>query len=394
MAREYGRIGDVVNLQNDDSIEALRNRARRRLPKAVFDFIDGGAETEATLKRNSLDFEQLTIEPHCFVDVSDRDLATSIIDRRASMPLIIGPTGLAALTWPKADLALARAAEATNVPFVVSTSSSVRLEEVASAAPSGRRWMQIYPYKDQNLVKSLIARARACEFEALVITIDTPVLGYRSRDHRNGFSVPLRPNLRLLWDVVRCKRWTWGIIRHGIPRMQNFVEHDSDRSMESLSAIMNRNMNPGASWCDLAWIRDAWDRKLVLKGVLTPAGAETAVREGLDAIVISNHGGRQLDGAPSTISVLSRIARVVNNRLEIYIDGGVRRGVDIAKALALGAHSVMIGRAALYGVAAGGELGARHALELLRSEYDRSLALLGCRSSADLTRSMVRRACG
>lgn len=374
----------------EDSIAALRDRARRRLPRAVFDFIDGGAELEGTLRRNTADFDRISLVPNCLVDVDRRDCSAILLGRKADLPLVVGPTGLAALVWPKADLALARAAAAAGVPFVVSTSSSMRLEEIAAASPGSRLWMQIYAYRDRELVKSLIRRARSAGFEALVVTVDTPVLGHRSRDHANRFSVPLRPTARLAADLLRCPRWTWGILRWGVPRMQNFVEAGKSDRIESLARLMTRNLNPGATWDDLMWIREAWHGKLLLKGVLSAGAAERAVREGVEGLVVSNHGGRQLDGAPSSISMLGEIVAAVGNRIETYLDGGIRRGMDLAKAMAIGARAGMVGRATLYGVAAGGELGAYHALQLLRTEFDRALALLGCAHATDLVSGMIR----
>lgn len=374
----------------EDSIAALRDRARRRLPRAVFDFIDGGAELEGTLRRNTADFDRISLVPNCLVDVDRRDCSAILLGRKADLPLVVGPTGLAALVWPKADLALARAAAAAGVPFVVSTSSSMRLEEIAAASPGSRLWMQIYAYRDRELVKSLIRRARSAGFEALVVTVDTPVLGHRSRDHANRFSVPLRPTARLAADLLRCPRWTWGILRWGVPRMQNFVEAGKSDRIESLARLMTRNLNPGATWDDLMWIREAWQGKLLLKGVLSAGAAERAVREGVEGLVVSNHGGRQLDGAPSSISMLGEIVAAVGNRIETYLDGGIRRGMDLAKAMAIGARAGMVGRATLYGVAAGGELGAYHALQLLRTEFDRVLALLGCAHATDLVSGMIR----
>lgn len=374
----------------EDSIAALRERAKRRLPRAVFDFIDGGAESETTLRRNALDFDRISLVPRCLVNVAQRDCSAVLLGRRAQLPLIIGPTGLAALVWPRADLALARAAAQAGVPFVVSTSSSMRLEEIAASASGARLWMQVYAYKDRELVRSLIARAKNAGFEALVVTVDTPVLGRRSRDHRNGFSVPLRPSWRLAADIARCPRWSWGILRWGVPRMQNFVETGKSQGIESLARLMMRNLNPAATWDDLSWIRDAWQGRMLLKGVLCAEDAEKAVREGLQGLVVSNHGGRQLDGAPSSISMLGEILATVGNRIETYLDGGIRRGIDLAKAVAMGARAGMIGRATLYGVAAAGEPGAGHALALLHAEFDRALALLGCARTTDLASGMIR----
>jgi (S)-mandelate dehydrogenase len=381
-----------MNIAQTYSIEDLRELARRRLPRAVFDFIDGGSEGEVTLMRNRMDFDRIEFLPRVLVDVSHRDLCASILGKRTHLPIIIAPTGLAALAWPVADVALAKASRANSVPFTVSTSSSITLERIRELEPQARLWFQAYLYKDRNLVRSLIRRAADVDCEALVLTADVPVLGQRHRDQRNRFTVPLRPAPRLVWDFLRCPRWTCGIIRHGIPRMQNLMDASGPgQGVTALAELMTRNMDSSLNWNDLDWLRDAWRRKLVIKGVLTPADAELAVHHGIDAIAVSNHGGRQLDCAPSSISVLAEICSVVGGRAEIYLDGGVRRGSDIAKALALGARAVMLGRASLYGVAAGGEAGAARALAILHEEFDRCLALIGCPVAADLNEAFLRK---
>lgn len=373
------------------TIGDLREAARRRLPRAVFDFIDGAAEEELTVRRNRSDYQDVEFAPRGLVDVSRRNLATSILGIPATMPVIIAPTGLAALAWPAADIALARAAGACGVPVTVSMCSSVRLERIAEAAPSSQRWFQIYVFRDRELVQSLIERARASGYETLVLTVDCPVLGQRERDHRNGFTVPLRMSGRLLWDVVRHPRWSLGIARHGVPTMENFLGKDgSRRDIETLSHLMTSNMDPSLTWNDLSWLRDLWPGKIVIKGILSAEDALEAVRLGFDAIVVSNHGGRQLDGAPSAISSLPAIAAAVGGRAEIYIDSGVRRGSDIVKALALGARAVMVGRATLLGTAVAGERGAAHALSILRTELDRCLALLGCAAVGSLNCQYIR----
>jgi (S)-mandelate dehydrogenase len=372
------------------SIAGLREQARRRLPKAVFDFIDGGAESAVTLARNCTDFDAIEFVPRVLVDVSRCDLSASILGLEAEMPIIIAPTGLAALAWPEADIALARAAYSGGVPFTVSTSSSVALERIRERAPHARLWFQAYPYKDRDLVRSLLRRAADSDCEALVMTVDVPVLGNRWRDQDNRFSVPLRPTPRLLWDILRCPRWTLGIVREGVPRMQNMVDPAASRQgIAALAELMTRNLDRSLTWSALTWIRDAWRRKLVIKGVLAPEDAELAVRHGFDAVVVSNHGGRQLDHAPSAVSTLSDIVAIVGTRAEVYLDGGIRRGSDIAKALALGARAVMIGRATLFGTAAGGEAGAVRALAILREELDRCLALVGCPVAGELSEAYV-----
>ena len=373
-----------------DSIEALRLMAYRRVPRAVYDFIDGGAEDEITLRRNQDDLTRVTLVPHQLRDVSKRNLSTSILGRHAALPLIVAPTGLAALCWPRADVALAKAAGACEVPFVISTPASVRLEDIAAAATNTRLWFQLYFYRDRVLVKRLVERAARAGVEALVLTVDTPVLGWRRRDHHNRFRVPLKPSLALARDILRCPAWTWGILRHGIPRLQNFAEAGKSNDVASLAQLSAGNLDASVTWDDLRWLRDLWSGKLVLKGILCPDDAEIAVRHGLDGVWVSNHGGRQLDGAPSTISVLPDIARAAGSKLEIYMDSGVRKGADMAKAIAFGARAAAVGRATLYSVAAGGEVGTRQALNILSTEYDRCLALLGCASTKDLGSAYVR----
>jgi (S)-mandelate dehydrogenase len=335
----------MSRFHSTDSIEGLRRHARQRLPKAVFDFFDGGAETEATLRRNISDLADLVLVPRYFVDVERRELGTTILGRPAALPLIVAPTGLAALGWPMADVALARAAARAGIPFTVSTSSSVTIEEIARGAPDARLWFQVYPYRDRDLVRSLIQRARAANYEAIVVTIDVPVLGHRSRDHHNRFTVPLVPTPRLAWDVMCCAGWSAGILRHGVPKMRNFVDAGHGTGVESLAQLMTGNMNPGSNWADLKWIRDAWPGKLIVKGILSPEDARIAAELGLDALVVSNHGGRQLDGGPSTVSMLPEIVEAVGGRLEVYIDGGIRTGADIARVVALGARAASVGRA-------------------------------------------------
>jgi (S)-mandelate dehydrogenase len=372
-----------LKVKDAQSIDDLRSIARRRLPKAVFDFFDGGAEDETTLRGNVTAFRQLEFVPRVMVDVSRRDHSVSILGERSPLPLIIAPTGLAALGWPQADIALARAAGKFGIPFVVSSSSSVRLEDIARTARDTRLWFQVYVYRDRELVRSLIRRALDCDFEAIVLTADVPLLGLRERDGRNRFRVPVRMTPRMAWDVVRCPRWTWGILAHGVPRMQNFVDAGNE-SISSLAALMTGNMDASVNWADVAALRDVWPRKMVLKGVLSPADAAAAVSAGFDAIAVSNHGGRQLDSAAAPITALPAIVQAVDRRCELYLDGGVRRGSDVVKALCLGATSAMIGRATLFGVAAAGQEGAERSLELLRDEFDRCLALLGCPHAAKL----------
>lgn len=371
-------------LERAHSIADLRRMARRRLPRAVFDFFDGGAEDETTLRSNRDAFEKITFSPRVMVDVSVRDLTVPILGAPAAFPLIVAPTGLAAMGWPQADIALARAAGKLGVPFVVSTSSSVRLEDIARAAPDTRLWFQVYVYRDRELARGLIRRARDVGCEAIMLTADVPLFGQRERDARNRFSVPIKLTPRLLWDTLRCPGWTLGLLKHGVPRMENFVGQGRE-SIGSLAAFVTANMDASVNWNDVSELRAEWSGKTILKGVLSSADALQAVRSGFDGIVVSNHGGRQLDHAPATVAVLPEIVEAVGGKVEIFLDSGVRRGSDIAKALCLGAQTVMIGRAALFGVTAAGQPGVERALELLRAEFDRTLALLGCPSATALT---------
>jgi (S)-mandelate dehydrogenase len=379
-----------MKVAETSTIEDLRVLASSRLPRAVFDFIDGAADDELTLRWNAADFDALVWRPRVLVDVSKRDCSVAILGARASLPLIVAPTGLASLAWARADVLLAQAAHATGVPFTISTSSSVRMEDIRRDAPEARLWFQVYPYKDRDLVRSLIARARAIDCEALVITVDVPLLGRRLRDLRNRFTVPLRPNGRLIWDILKCPGWTGQILSHGVPRMQNFVDGKRASSVASLAALMTSNMDASVTWDSIAWVREQWPRRLVLKGVLHEADAKRAVACGVDAIAVSNHGGRQLDSVTSTIRALPEIISAVAGRAEVFMDGGVRRGSDIAKARALGANAVMVGRAGLYGVGAGGRAGADRAFAILGEEFDRCLALVGCPIVGSLDPSWLR----
>jgi isopentenyl diphosphate isomerase/L-lactate dehydrogenase-like FMN-dependent dehydrogenase len=379
-----------VNVAEASTIEDLRAVASARLPRAVFDFIDGAADDEVTLHWNAADFDSLAFCPRVLVDVSKRDASSTILGNSSSLPLIVAPTGLASLAWPLADVVLAQAAHGAGVPFTISTSSSVRMEDIRRDAPDARLWFQVYLYKDRDLVLSLIARARAIDCESLVITVDVPLLGRRLRDLRNRFTVPLRPTGRLIWDLVRCPRWTAQILSNGVPRMQNFVDGQRAASVASLAALMTSNMDASVTWDSIGWVRDHWPGRLVLKGVLHTEDAERAVACGVDAIAVSNHGGRQLDSAISAIRALPEIISAVGSRTEVFVDGGIRRGSDIAKARALGAKAVMVGRAGLYGVGAGGRAGADRALAILAEEFDRCLALVGCPIAAHLDQSWLR----
>ncbi len=347
------------------------------------------------MRRNTEDFDRISLLPRVLVDVSVRDLAVPVLGRTTPLPIIIAPTGLSALARHRADAALVRAAAAHGVPIVLSSNSSISIEDFALEGPESRRWFQTYLYKDRDLIRSLVERALAADYEALVVTVDVPVLGQRDRDQRNGFTIPLRISPRLAWDVLRCPVWSARMAMSGAPRIANFTQPGAaPQPAASMIKFINSKMDPSATWTEAVWLRGIWPRKLIIKGILSPLDAGLAVDMGFDAIVVSNHGGRQADGSPSAVSALPTVVDAVAARADVYLDGGIRRGTSVAKALALGANAVMIGRPTLYGVAAEGEAGAMATLSILQEEFDRCLALIGCPVARDLNRAYIDRRAG
>jgi (S)-mandelate dehydrogenase len=349
------------------NIAELRALAQRRLPRTVFDYVEGGAEDELTLRANRAAFEAIRFAPRTLVDVSRRSLATRLFGRDFDCPFGIAPLGAAGLCWHQAEVALARAARGANAPFVLSTHSCVPLESVSretGAAP----WFQLYMPRERAAAAELLSRAREAGCDTVVLTTDVPVGGNREYNERNGFGIPLRLGMRTLLDGLAHPRWLAGVYARG--RFAGMPHW--------------RERRDASSWEDLAWLRGAWPGKLIVKGILGAQDARLAASHGADGLVVSNHGGRQLDGAPATLEVLPHVVAAVGDQVAVLVDGGFRRGADIVKALALGARMVLVGRAALYGVAAGGEAGARRALQILRSEVDRVLALLGCTAIGEL----------
>jgi (S)-mandelate dehydrogenase len=373
------------------NIADLRVVARRHVPGFAFEYVEGGAEDEATLRRNREAFAALRFVPQTLIDTSGRALSTSIFGRTCAAPLAIAPTGLNGMLHPEGDMALARAAAAFGIPYTLSTLSTTRLEDVAAEA-GGRLWMQLYVMKNRAIAEDIMARAAAAGYEALLFTSDANVFGSREWDRRN-YVRPGKPRWAAVLDATRHPRWlTEVLLRRGIPRFRNLEAFLPPGAASAVggSTIIPQMFEPTITWTDIAWIRRHWPGKLLVKGVLSVEDARRAVDAGCDGIVLTNHGGRQLDHCVAPIEVLGEIAATVGNRLTILIDSGFRRGSDIAKALALGAHSVLIGRAALYGLAADGERGVRRALDMLAVELDRVLGQLGCRSVADLRPSLLR----
>ncbi len=373
------------------SIDDLRLMAQARLPRSIFDFYDGGAEDESTLGHNRSAFERHRLSPRVLVDVAQASPATELFGQPMGLPMAIAPTGALGFGWRDADLHLARASEKHGIPFTLSSSGTASIEAVAKAS-SGRLWFQAYVLRNQEFFWRMIERAEHAGFEALVITVDLPVGGKRERDFHNHFSVPFRITRRNALDFALHPRWTLDLLRRGIPTFENLrgLELAAKSSTEIASSV-GRSYDPGFDWDRLAQVRERWPRKLIVKGISRGDDAQRAVALGCDAIVVSNHGGRQLDGAIATLDALPEVVAAVGGRIPVLVDGGIRRGRDAAKALALGASAVLLGRATLFGVAAAGAPGANKALDILRDEFLRTLQLCGARTPGELTPDLIRK---
>jgi (S)-mandelate dehydrogenase len=373
-------------------IADLRDIARRRVPHFAFEYVEGGSEDEATLRTNRSAFEAWRFVPHTLVDTSARHHRVTLFGQEARAPLVIAPTGMNGILHADGDIALARAAAKAGVPFCLSTVSTTKLEDVAAQA-GGRLWMQLYVMRERRVAESIVKRAEAAGFEALVFTTDANVFGHREWDRRN-YVRPGRLKLRNMLDILRHPAWLRGVIlRNGIPQFHNFAEFLPKGAASAIggSTIIPGLFGPTITWQDIEWLRGLWKGKLLIKGVLSVSDAERAASLGCDGIVLTNHGGRQLDSCVAPIEVLPDIANAVGKKMTVVIDSGFRRGTDIVKALALGAHAVMLGRATLYGLAAGGEAGVSRALEILTVEIDRVLGQLGICSVGELGPHLLRR---
>ena len=379
----------TYNVSKAYSIADLRRLAKQRLPKAVFDFFDGGAEDEVTLRDNEAAYRRIRLAPKVLTDVSVIDTSCLILGKRAELPLAIAPTGAVGFGWRGGDIAIARAATAAGIPYTLSSTATASIEQIANAAP-GRLWFQAYILRNKPFLEALIERARAADYEALVITVDLPVGGKRERDFRNDFSVPFRFTPKNIWDFAQHPRWLSSIVRHGMPVMENLVGLEKQAtSATAIASSVGRNYDPGFNWDDLQKIRDNWPRKLIVKGILGPDDAARVAAMGCDAVVVSNHGGRQLDGAVATFDALPAIVQAINGRIPVFLDGGVRRGSDIFKALAMGAKGVMLGRATLYGASAAGEAGAIRAIAILKDELIRTMQLSGVRQATAIDMTAI-----
>ncbi len=377
-------------LEKACNIADLRLLAKRRLPQAIFDFFDGGAEDETTLRENRAAFERIRLLPRVLVDVAKVDTRSELFGVETALPMAIAPTGAVGIGRPGADVFLARAAKAYGIPFTLATPATASIERVAAEA-GGRLWFQLYVLKNLEVRNKLIERARAAGYEALVITVDLPVGGKRERDVRNAFSAPFSPSWRNSHDMWRKPAWLLDIARHGMPKMENLegLIQWSNKTTD-VAASVGRELDAAFDFDGLARIRELWPRKLIVKGVERADDAERIASLGCDAVVVSNHGGRQLDGASATIDALPEVARAVGGKLTVLLDGGVRRGVDIVKARALGARAVLTGRATLFGVMAGGEEGAKRALSILSGELVRAMQLCGAPNDGAIGPHLVR----
>src|SRR5437879_1155542 len=373
------------------NIEDLRRAAKRRLPRAVFDYIDGGAEDEWTLRANSLAFEAMTFRPRCAVAVPSCDLRTVVLGTSLPMPLILGPVGSCRLMYPRGEEAAARAAGSAGIICTLSTLSGCRLEDVANAASGGPVWYQLYLVGGRDCALAAIERARQ-GFSALVVTIDTPVAGFRERDIRNGVKELLSGKfgamLPFVIQLLIRPRWLAAFLMDGgLMKFENVViSGKGPMPYVDVTAALEQSV---VTWDDLKWIRQAWNGPIVIKGIHTGEDARRAVDIGADALVVSNHGGRQLDRVPPSLQVLPEVVAAVGDRIEVLLDGGIRRGSDIVKALCLGARAVMIGRAYAYGLGAAGSAGVERIIDILRADMIRTLKLLGCPSIAALDQSFI-----
>jgi len=371
-------------MKNITCIDDLRQLARRRVPRAFFDYADSGSYNEETLRANRTDLEAIKLRQRILVDVSERSLATTIVGQKVSAPMVLAPIGLCGMQHGDGEILSALAANEAGIPFTLSTMSICSIEDVA-AATHVPFWFQLYVIRDRSFSKDILARALAAKCSALVLTVDLQVLGQRHRDIKNGMTVPPEIRLKNIFDVATKPAWAWSILKGKSKTFGNLAGHVKGMdNVNQLAKWVGDQFDPALSWKDVEWIKKIWPGKLILKGILDADDARTAVKLGADAIVVSNHGGRQLDGAPSSISALPAIAQAVGSDTEVLFDGGIRTGADIMRALALGARACLIGRAYIYGLGAGGQAGVAKAIDILNKELSVTMALTGTNRIADI----------
>ncbi len=371
------------------NIEDLRVLHERRAPRMFYDYADSGSWTEGTYRANEADFQAIKLRQRVAVNIDKRSVATTMIGRDVAMPVALAPVGMTGMQSADGEIKAAKAAEAFGVPFTLSTMSICSIEDVAEST-SAPFWFQLYVMRDRDFSGRLIERAKAAGCDALVITLDLQVLGQRHKDIRNGLSAPPKLTIPNIVNMMTKPRWCLGMLGTKRREFRNIVGHVKGiENMASLSAWTAQQFDPTLSWDDLKWIKDRWGGKIILKGILDAEDAELAVQSGADALIVSNHGGRQLDGAPSSIAALPAIVDAVGSKIEVWMDGGIRSGQDVLKAVALGAKGTMIGRAFVYGLGAMGEEGVKTALEIIRKELDLSMAFCGRTRIQDVDRSIL-----
>ncbi len=394
--RSVVRVGPVETdpvarrLARAASVADLRRLAQRRLPGGVFDYIDGGAEDERTLAANQRAFASTTFRPRVLRGISEVQTESAVLNAPLTYPLVLAPTWFTRIADPDGELAVARAAARAGLPYTLSTLSTRSIEDVR-AVSDGRLWFQVYAWRDRGLVREMIERAAHARYEALVLTVDTAVLGRRERDVRRGFSLPPAIGPRTFLDGARHPSWTWRFLRSEPIRFANVVGRDvgDGASPVTLSDYINTQFDPALAWADIDWLRSVWDGPIVVKGIQTVDDAVLAAERGVDAVALSNHGGRQLDGAPAIFPLVAPVRDAIGDRAEVICDGGVRRGSDIVKAVAAGATACMAGRAYLYGLGAAGERGVDTVLEWFRADIVRVMSLLGAATVGDLDRDVL-----
>lgn len=371
-------------------IEDLRVLAKRRVPRMFYDYADSGSWTETTYRSNQDDFQRIKLRQRVAVDVEQRSLRSQMIGQDVAMPVALAPTGLTGMQHADGEILAARAAERCGVPFTLSTMSICSIEDVA-AHTKAPFWFQLYVMRDRDFIERLIDRAKAARCSALMLTLDLQILGQRHKDLKNGLSEPPKPTLANLLNLATKPRWGLGMLgtrRHGFGNIVGHVK--GVENMGSLSAWTSQQFDPRLTWNDVAWIKKCWGGKLILKGVLDAEDAKRAADSGADALIVSNHGGRQLDGAPSSISALPAIVDAVGSRIEVWVDGGIRSGQDVLKAIALGAKGTLIGRAFLYGLGAQGQAGVERCLEIIRNELDITMAFCGKTDIQQIDRGVLQ----
>jgi L-lactate dehydrogenase (cytochrome) len=389
--KPYLRTGPIRLNPTDRRLAAaatiwdLRSVARRHVPRAVFDYTDGAAESETSLRRSREAYARVEFLPRVLQDVSAVDTSTTILGRPSALPIVFAPTGFTRLMNHEGEPAVARVAGRLGIPYALSTLGTTSPEDVAAAAPNTEKWFQLYLWNDREAGVELVRRARAAGFTALILTVDTPVAGARLRDVHNGFTIPPMLSVRTLFDIALHPGWWFNLLTTEPLRFAAFSE-----TQGTVADLINRVFDPTITVADLRWLRDAWDGPIVIKGIQTVVDAREVVDAGADAIVVSNHGGRQLDRAPTPLEQLPEIVGAVGDRAEVYVDGGILGGADVVAAVAMGARACLVGRAYLYGLMAGGERGVQRAGDLLQKEVTRTMQLLGVRGVAELSPDRVR----